>query len=74
MIVTNILYKDRKFLRTDQLSFSRLKSFGQKQSYRGSYGGNKMAETSDVRSRFRRSSKFTGRNVTERRVSLEKKR
>ena len=31
-----------------------------------------MAEASDVRSRFRRSSECTGRNVSERRASLEK--
>jgi hypothetical protein len=31
-----------------------------------------MAEASDVRSRFRRSSDCTGRNVSERRASLEK--
>ena len=30
-----------------------------------------MAEASDVRSRFRRSSECTGRNVSERRASLE---
>ena len=41
-------------------------------SNRGSYGGNKIAEASDVRSRFRRSSECTGRNESERRASLEK--
>lgn len=35
-------------------------------SNRSSYGGNEIAEASDIRSRYRRSSECAGRNVSER--------